>query len=59
MDIGVAQDYTVLTAMSDDYRVIDIDRFNYKEEGMDYEEFKARIKSFYLKHDRNLAAAYF
>jgi hypothetical protein len=59
MDIGVAQDYTVLTAMSDDYRVVDIDRFNYKEEGMDYEEFKARIKSFYLKHDRNLAAAYF
>jgi len=59
MDIGVAQDYTVLTAISDDYRVIDIDRFNYKEEGMDYEEFKERIKSFYLKHDRNLAAAYF
>ena len=59
MDIGVAQDYTVLTAMSDDYRVVDIDRFNYKEEGMDYEEFKERIKSFYLKHDRNLAAAYF
>jgi hypothetical protein len=59
MDIGVAQDYTVLTAMSDDYRVIDIDRFNYKEEGMDYEEFKERIKSFYLKHDRSLAAAYF
>ena len=59
MDIGVAQDYTVLTAMSDDYRIIDIDRFNYKEEGMDYEEFKERIKSFYLKHDNNLAAAYF
>ena len=59
MDIGVAQDYTVLTAISDDYRVIDIDRFNYKEEGMDYEEFKERIKAFYLKHDNNLAAAYF
>ena len=59
MDIGVAQDYTVLTAMSEDYRVVDIDRFNYKEEGMDYEEFKERIKSFYLKHDNSLAAAYF
>jgi hypothetical protein len=59
MDIGVAQDYTVLTAISDDYRVVDIDRFNYKEEGMDYEEFKERIKAFYLKHDNNLAAAYF
>ena len=59
MDIGVAQDYTVLTAISDDYRVVDIDRFNYKEEGMDYEEFKERIKAFYLKYDQYLAAAYF
>jgi phage FluMu gp28-like protein len=59
MDIGVAQDYTVLTAMSEDYRVIDVDRFNYKEEAMDYEEFKERIKAFYLKHDKYLAAAYF
>jgi hypothetical protein len=59
MDIGVAQDYTVLTAISDDYRVVDIDRFNYKEEGMDYDEFKERIKAFYLKHDKYLAAAYF
>ena len=59
MDIGVAQDYTVLTAMTEKYEVIDIHRFNYKEEGMDYEEFKQRIKDFYLKHDKYLAAAYF
>ncbi len=59
MDIGVAQDYTVLTAMTEDYEVVDIDRFNYKEEGMDYEEFKERIKAFYLKHDEKLTAAYF
>ena len=59
MDIGVAQDYTVLTALSEDYRVIDIDRFNYKEEGMDYDEFKQRIRDFYFKHDGNMAAAYF
>ena len=59
MDIGVAQDYTVLTAMTEKYEVIDIHRFNYKEEGMDYEEFKHRIKDFYLKHDKYLAAAYF
>lgn len=59
MDIGVAQDYTVLTAMTENYEVIDIDRFNYKEEGMDSEEFKDRIKAFYLKHDEKLSAAYF
>jgi len=59
MDIGVAQDYTVLTAMTEEYHVFDIDRFNYKAEGMDYDEFKQRIKDFYLKHDDKLAAAYF
>ena len=59
MDIGVAQDYTVLTAMTENYEVVDIDRFNFKEEGMDSEEFKHRIKEFYLKHDDKLTAAYF
>ncbi len=59
MDIGVAQDYTVLIALTEDYNVVDIDRFNFKEEGMDSEEFKNRIKDFYLKHDSKLSAAYF
>ena len=45
--------------MTEDYQVIDIDRFNYKEEGMDSDEFKERIKAFYLKHDAKLTAAYF
>jgi len=61
MDIGVAQDYTVLTALSQDYEVIGIDRFNFKEEGMDSDEFKQRIKDFYLHYDQDdrLAACYF
>jgi hypothetical protein len=59
MDIGVAQDYTVLTAMTQDHEVIDIDRFNFKEQGMDSSDFKQRIKDFYLKHFDSLAAAYF
>ena len=59
MDIGVAQDYTVLIAMTEKYEVIDMDRFNYKEENLDSEEFKERIKAFYLKHDEKLSAAYF
>lgn len=61
MDIGVAQDYTVLTAMTENYEVIAIDRFNFKEENMDSEEFKQRIKDFYLYHDSEdkLAACYF
>lgn len=61
MDIGVAQDYTVLTAMNELHEVIAVDRFNFKEENMDSEEFKQRIKDFYLHHDKDglLAAAYF
>lgn len=59
MDIGVAQDYTVLTAIDQDYNVIDIDRFHYREENLDAETFKERIKGFYLKHDEMLAACYF
>ena len=59
MDIGVAYDYTVLTAMNQDYDVIDIDRFQYRELGMDADMFKNRIKDFYLKHDEKLMACYF
>ena len=59
MDIGVAQDYTVMTAMTEDFKVIDIHRFNYKEEDLDYQDFKQRIRDFYFKHDDKLAACYF
>ena len=61
MDIGVAQDYTVLTAMDENYNVIDIDRFHYRQEGLNNYEFKERIKAFYRKWnvDEKLAACYF
>jgi len=59
MDIGVAQDWSVLTAMNDKYEVIDIDRFHYREMNMTSDEFKQRIKDFYLAHDTKLAACYF
>lgn len=61
MDIGVAQDYTVLTALDQNYNVIDIDRFHYRMEGMNNYEFKQRIKDFYHKWniDNKLAACYF
>ena len=59
MDIGVAQDYTVLTAMNERYEVIDIDRFHYRSDGLTSETFKQRIRDFYFKHDEKLAAAYF
>ena len=61
MDIGVAQDYTVLTALDQNYNIIDIDRFHYRMEGMNNYEFKQRIKDFYHKWNKGnkLAACYF
>ena len=61
MDIGVAQDYTVLIAMTEDYRVLDIDRFNIRENKMSSQDFKDRIKDFYLRWDSEdkMAACYF
>jgi hypothetical protein len=59
MDIGVAQDYTVLTAVTENYEVIAIDRFNLKEDALDSASFKQRLKDFYLHFDSQLSAAYF
>lgn len=59
MDIGIAQDYTVLTAVTQDYEVLAIDRFNMKEATLDSSQFKQRIKDFYLHFDSHLSAAYF
>lgn len=59
IDIGVVNDYTVLTCINRKLEVIDIDRFNIKEDGLSYNQYVERIKKFYLKHDKYLVAAYF
>jgi phage FluMu gp28-like protein len=59
IDVGVVDDYTVLTCINRKYEVIDIDRFNMKEDELNYEQFKERIKAFIRKHNDKLYAAYF
>lgn len=59
IDVGVVNDYTVLTCINKKLEVIDIDRFNVKEDGLTYKQYVDRIKKFYLKHDEKLVAAYF
>lgn len=59
IDIGVVNDYTVLTCINRKGEVVDIDRFNTKDDNLSYEAYVARIKEFVLKHDRYLVAAYF
>lgn len=59
IDVGVVNDYTVLTCINKKGEVIDIDRFNTKEDNLNYEEYKERIKAFVRKHDKYLVSAYF
>jgi phage FluMu gp28-like protein len=59
IDVGVVDDYTVLTCINRKCEVIDIDRFNMKEDDLNYEQFKERIKAFIRKHNEKLFAAYF
>lgn len=59
MDIGISQDYTVLTCIDEDYNVVDIDRFHYRNSEMKYDEFKQRLINFVYKHYEWLQAGYF
>lgn len=59
MDIGISQDYTVLTAIDEKYNVIDIDRFHYRESGIGYSDFKKRLLHFVHKHTKWCQVAHF
>jgi hypothetical protein len=59
MDIGISQDFTVLTCIDEDYRVVDIDKFHYRNEGMTNKEFKDRVIGFVHKHKEWCVAGYF
>jgi len=58
IDIGVVNDYTVLTCIDEFNVVVDIDRFNMADEKYTHKEFKERIAKFYRKHEADLVSAY-
>jgi hypothetical protein len=58
IDIGVVNDYTVLTCIDEYNVVVDIDRFNMSNEKYTHKEFKDRINRFYKKHEADLVSAY-
>ena len=58
IDIGVVNDFTVLTCIDEHKVVIDIDRFNMADEKYTHKEFKDRIATFYNKHNADLVSAY-
>lgn len=58
IDIGVVNDFTVLTCVDINNVVVDIDRFNMSDEKYTHKEFKERIYKFYKKHESDLVSCY-
>jgi hypothetical protein len=58
IDIGVVNDFTVLTCIDEHNVVVDIDRFNMSNEKYTHKQFKDRINKFYKKHEPDLVSAY-
>jgi len=58
IDIGVVNDFTVLTCIDEYNVVVDIDRFNMSNEKYTHKQFKDRINKFYKKHEPDLVSAY-
>jgi hypothetical protein len=59
IDVGFSQDYTVLTCINEHGKVIDIDRFHYKDSNMSNDQFRERIYQFLRKHETWLDTAHF
>lgn len=59
IDIGISQDYTVLTCIDEEYNVVDIDRFHYRDDSMTHDELKLRIVGFVERHKEWLSNGYF
>lgn len=58
IDIGVVNDFTVLTCIDINNVVVDVDRFNMSDERYTHKEFKERIYKFYKKHEADMQSCY-
>jgi phage FluMu gp28-like protein len=58
VDIGVSNDFTVITVMNQKYEVIEIDNFNMREDKLTHQEFKDRMMAMYYKYFKYLVAMY-
>ena len=61
IDVGVSHDYTVVTVMNLKYEVLEMDRFNLRENHLSPKEFRDRIMKLVIKYQKQerLVAAYF
>lgn len=57
-DLGVSSDYTVVTVMNKKYQVVEIDRFNMRENSLSPQQFKKRLLKLYRKYYDNISVGY-
>jgi hypothetical protein len=58
IDVGISNDYTVVTVMNHKYEVVEIDRFNMRENHLSSGAYKERLLKLYYKYFENIVAAY-
>jgi len=57
-DLGISNDFTVVTLMNKKFEVVAIDRFNMREDHLSSDEYKERLLRLYYKNFDNIVAGY-
>ena len=57
-DLGVSSDFTVVTVMNQKYQVVEMDRFNMRENSLTPKQFKHRLLKLYRKYYDNIVVGY-
>jgi hypothetical protein len=58
IDLGISNDFTVVTVMNKRFEVVEIDRFNMREDHLSSGAYKERLLRLYYKYFERLVAAY-
>ena len=59
IDVGIVSDYTVVTAFNEKGQMCYMDRFNYRDDNLNWEKLKARIQKPFLDYRGKVKDAYF
>lgn len=58
IDLGMTSDFTVVTVINRNYEVLEMDRFNMREDHLSAKEYKDRIMKLYYKYFQQLNSVY-
>jgi hypothetical protein len=59
IDVGIVNDYTVITGINEKGQMCYLDRFNYKDEGLSWDTLKERIQKPFITYRDKIKDAYF